>query len=178
MKRRKRSRIWLEHSDEEFRQIVKNSTCFSDVLKIYGLENKGRNYYTVKDRIIELGLDNSHFTYNKKPNTWSKIPIEDIIIKGLHPKYKTNSLKHRLYKEGIKEHICEECGLENKWNDKELVMHLDHVDGNSNNHKLDNLKILCPNCHSQTDTYAGKNVAHSSSGRTLGLDPRNQGSNP
>ena len=80
------------------------------------------------------------------------------ILNGQHPHYNTNSLKKRLIKEGIKQNKCENenCSIVDVWNGKPLVLHLDHIDGDSTNHKLENLRMLCPNCHSQTETYAGK----------------------
>ncbi len=51
---------------------------------------------------------------------------------------------------------CSECGTGNVWNDKPLSLHLDHIDGNSDNNSIDNLRLLCPNCHTQTDTYGSK----------------------
>lgn len=61
-----------------------------------------------------------------------------------------------VYKVGLKENVCEWCGV-TEWYNKPLVNQLDHIDGCSTNHLYDNLRILCPNCHSQTDTYCGRN---------------------
>jgi hypothetical protein len=80
----------------------------------------------------------------------------DDILNGKHPKYKTNWLKHRLFDAKLKENKCEECGI-NEWNGKPIVCELDHVNGNPEDHRLENLRVLCPNCHSQTPTYCGKN---------------------
>ena len=98
---------------------------------------------------------------NKKHNG-SKIELTSI-LEGNHPSYQTNKLRIRLIKEGIKSHECECCGV-TKWLDNPISLELDHIDGNRNNHKLSNLRILCPNCHSQTSTYRGKNVGWCSSG--------------
>ena len=94
-----------------------------------------------------------------------KKPIEDDrkiklneILEGLHPSYQTFKLKKRLISEGIKNNECEVCGIKSMWNNKPLKMELDHVDGNRTNHKLENLRMICPNCHSQTDTYRSKNI--------------------
>lgn len=66
-------------------------------------------------------------------------------------------LKKRLIREGYKNNKCEECGI-SEWNGKSITMELDHVDGNNGNNTLNNLKILCPNCHSQTPTFRGRNI--------------------
>lgn len=83
------------------------------------------------------------------------------ILDGLHPTYQTAKLKERLIRAGLKINACEECGIQDVYNGKPIVMHLDHVDGNSCNHRLLNLRMLCPNCHSQTATYSGRNRKNS-----------------
>ena len=70
--------------------------------------------------------------------------------------FQTYKLKQRLLKERIIENKCIECGI-TEWNGKIINMHLDHINGINNDHRLENLRMLCPNCHSQTDTYCGKN---------------------
>lgn len=65
----------------------------------------------------------------------------------------SSSLKRRLYESHLKKNECEECRQTSLWNNKALIMHLDHIDGNKFNNKIENLKILCPNCHTQTSTY-------------------------
>ena len=81
------------------------------------------------------------------------------ILNGKHPEYQSFKLKNRLIKEGIKENKCECCGI-SEWNGKPLNLELHHIDGNSCNHLLDNLQLLCPNCHSQTDNFRSKNIKH------------------
>lgn len=90
-----------------------------------------------------------------KPRSFGKYDLNDI-LKGKHPQYPTNKLKKRLIFEGIKQNQCEICGV-NEWMGKELVCQLDHINGNARDHVLENLRILCPNCHTQTDTFCGKN---------------------
>jgi hypothetical protein len=68
-----------------------------------------------------------------------------------------SKLRYRI-KEGIKENRCELCGLTNTWNGKPIMLQMDHINGISDDHRLENLQILCPNCHSQTDTYCGRNI--------------------
>ena len=91
-----------------------------------------------------------------KKHNGNKIELNEI-LKGLHPHYQTNKLRIRLINGGLKKEECEVCGL-TEWNGKTLSFELDHIDGDRTNHKLNNLRIICPNCHSQTQTYRGKNI--------------------
>lgn len=84
-----------------------------------------------------------------------KISLEEI-LSGLHPQYQTFKLKLRLFECGLKNNKCDECKLDH-WNGKTIQCELDHIDGDRTNHRLENLRILCPNCHSQTDTFRAKN---------------------
>lgn len=122
--------------------------------KITPVLSKLSSYFNVPDitvwrRAKKLGLN---FAGSGKG---VMIPTSDI-LEGKHPHYQTNKLRKRLLKEGIKENKCEECGI-TCYNNKPIIMHLDHIDGNNRNHNLKNLRLLCPNCHSQTDTWCGKN---------------------
>ena len=90
----------------------------------------------------------------RKRGNGSKIPLQEI-LDGNHPQYQTYKLKIRLFDEGYKTNKCEECGVD-EWNSMKISCELDHVDGDSNNHNLDNLRVLCPNCHSQTPTFRSK----------------------
>ena len=78
------------------------------------------------------------------------------ILNGKYPRFQTYKLKQKLIKEGIKENKCEICGCAD-WQGKELNMQLHHIDGNPHNHCLNNLQMLCPNCHSQTENFTAKN---------------------
>lgn len=116
----------------------------------------GLHFNTFKKYALKFGCYNPNQSgkgINKKHT--SKIKLKDI-LEGKHPSYQTYKLKNRLIKSGIKKNECEECGIKD-WNGKPLMIELDHIDGDSNNHKLENLKMLCPNCHSQTDTFRSKN---------------------
>jgi hypothetical protein len=103
---------------------------------------------TIWRRAKKLGLEFKIGGANKK------FELKDI-LDGKHPQYPTLKLKNRLVKEKILEYKCTHCGIF-EWNKKDISLQLDHIDGNNHNHKLENLRLLCPNCHSQTDTWCGK----------------------
>lgn len=84
-----------------------------------------------------------------------KISLSDI-LKGLHPQYQSNKLRIRLLQEKVFEHRCSNCNL-SEWLNKPIPLELEHINGKSSDHRLENLTLLCPNCHSFTSTYRGKN---------------------
>jgi len=85
----------------------------------------------------------------------TKIPLEDI-LEGKHPQYQSNKLRKRLLDEGYFEYKCYSCNL-TEWLGNPIPLELEHIDGNSSNNKIDNLTLLCPNCHSLTPTFRGRN---------------------
>jgi HNH endonuclease len=82
------------------------------------------------------------------------MPIEDLLVVGR--KTSRHHLKVRLIKEGLKENRCEICGID-EWLGKSLNTQLHHRNGDGTDNRIENLQLLCPNCHSQTDTYGGRN---------------------
>ena len=146
---------------EELEKIVKESKTFSEILSHFGLKNKGRNNYTLKKRLNEDGIDYSNIIEWLNNNRSYFIPknkvihLSDILVVG--SSYNRTSLKKRLIKNGMLKEQCSECGLKNVWRNKKLSLVLDHINGVSNDNRIENLRLLCPNCHSQTDTFAGRN---------------------
>lgn len=105
-------------------------------------------------RCKKLDLEFKNGGHNKGKNI-ERFETQDILA-GKHPQYSTLKLKNRLIKENILKEECSECGIKD-WNRKKIVFQLDHINGESKDHRLQNLRLLCPNCHSQTDTWCGKN---------------------
>lgn len=114
------------------------------------------SFSSFKRRAKKLGVysPNQGGKGTNKPSN-RKIPTKDI-LDGLHPQYQTFKLKSRLLNEGMMKNECFVCGI-TEWNGKSLPLELDHIDGNPTNHNIDNLRMLCPNCHSQTETFRAKN---------------------
>lgn len=148
--------------DATFSAAVKSSASVRQVLLTLNLNETGSAYRVFKKRIKILGLDTSHFVgqghLKGKTHNWAnRIPLKKILIKNSSYN-NTHSLKTRLIKEGLLRHECYECGAPPLWNGKPLVLQLDHINGQYNDNRIINLRILCPNCHSQTETFAGKNT--------------------
>ena len=131
-------------SDEEIKDAYNIHRTLGKIAASLGIP-----HVSVWRRCQRLGL-----TF-KNGGRMDKYPLIDI-LDGKHPQYQSNKLKIRLLKENIFENICSIC-LINTWHGNVLILQLDHINGVSSDHSLDNLRLLCPNCHSQTTTYCGKN---------------------
>ncbi|AWM34531.1 HNH endonuclease [Hymenobacter nivis] len=152
-------------TDDEFRQAVAESLSIRQVLGRIGLVPAGGNYKTVHARIKLLALDTSHFTgagWNQGPRyhmlgksfSWEGILVENSTYTS------TFRLRNRLIQHGLKEVKCEDCGLV-EWCNQAIPLELHHANGVNNDHRLANLRLLCPNCHALTDNYRGKNQQRS-----------------
>lgn len=146
------------------KKLIKESTTFSEVCRGFGIKETGSNIKTIKRRINENNIDIAHFNgkgWNKGKrhiNNGIKIPLNEILVEN-STYNSTHKLKLRLVKEGLLEYKChnEKCNIVDSWNGEKISLQLDHINGVRNDNRLKNLRLLCPNCHSQTNTYAGKN---------------------
>lgn len=132
-------------------EASKNSKSASDAAAILDIKYDTYKKYAVK---YECFITNQSGKGTTK-SSGSKIPLEDI-LNGEHPQYQSNKLRHRLLEESYFQYKCYSCNL-TEWLNKPIPLELEHIDGNSSNHKLENLTLLCPNCHAFTTTYRGKN---------------------
>lgn len=151
-------RTW---TDAELATAVAASISVREVLQRLGLVPKGGSYKLVKGHIARLQLDTAHF--ETKTDLLGRMRV---LAK------ETNSYANRpelVFRRGaaismVKRHLpnfkdasrCAECGHEARWNQKPLKLQVDHINGDSDDHRLENLRYLCPNCHSQTDTFSGR----------------------
>lgn len=157
---KKRSPVWLNFTDEEFSEIIRTSKTQKEAVERCGLVCKGRNYTTMNKRIEHLKLDKSHFEKNyakmARLNRMSKKSIEEICVEN--SSFNRGHLKRRLLKEGLIENKCQICGQLPEWKGKPLVLILDHINGVWNDHRRENIRMVCPNCNSQLETNCGKNI--------------------
>jgi hypothetical protein len=146
------------YDEQTVRNAVQTSMSIAQVLEKLGIVAAGGNYKTIQKFFAHFSIDTSHFIGSKwnagKTFPNRHVPIERYLSNELPiGSYK---LKMKLFEAGLKQPHCESCKLA-IWLDEPIPLELDHIDGNSNNNALNNLRILCPNCHAKTSTYRGKN---------------------
>jgi len=147
-----------DYSYENLSKICAESFSYRECLLKLGCDAAaGGHYQSIKNKIAEHNIDISHFTHkawSKGKTVGNKRPLSDYLAnkKNILP----FKLKQRLLKDEIFEYQCMKCqGTE--WMGKPIPLELHHIDGNNQNNSLNNLQLLCPNCHALTDNYRGKN---------------------
>jgi 5-methylcytosine-specific restriction endonuclease McrA len=144
-------KLW---KDEKLILAVKQAFSFEGVCYVLGLAPSNDS---IRKRITELGLSTEHWYRKQSIPKAHKIPLEEILIKDSSYTY-TSALKQKLVISGLMENKCVICGT-TEWMGKPISLQLDHINGDRRDNRIGNLRILCPNCHSQTDTYSGKNTS-------------------
>jgi hypothetical protein len=152
-----RKRKWTV---EKLIDAARKSTSIRQVLSKIGLVEAGGNYSQIKKYLAEHKIDTSHFTgkiWNKGLHGIGKplLSLEKVLI--INSSYQSFSLKKRLFKSGLKKKLCEECGWCRISEDGRIPLELDHINGDRHDNRLENLRILCPNCHSLKLTHRGLN---------------------
>ena len=150
-------RTW---TDADLAEIVRTSVSIAQVLRRLGYNPSGGMHRFVSAHIRRLELNTEHFT----GQAWARgrrgfptrpaRPLEAILV--ANSIYSSATLRQRLIREGLKEPRCEICGL-TTWRGEPLPLALDHINGDPCDNRLENLRILCPNCHALTDTWCGRN---------------------
>ena len=149
-----------KYTKEQFIEAVKSNCSIRSVLLSLGLYGTGSNYTTFHRNIKILNLDTSHFTGQShlkgKTHSWNKkLSLDEILVENSTYTSRDN-IKKRLLEKNLLKYECAHCSISD-WNEKPLSLHLEHINGVNNDHRIENLCLLCPNCHSQTSTYAGRN---------------------
>lgn len=148
-----------KYTKELLEEAVKNSTSIAGVLRFFGLKMAGGNYTHISRKIISFGLDTSHFTgraHNKGKEALNKsVPKDYLRAWSKDKSVNTDKIKKRLFRDGLKKRACERCG-KIKWEGEDIPLAVHHKDGNRWNNLLNNLEVLCYNCHGLTRNYSGK----------------------
>lgn len=148
-------------TDEQFQKIVESSNSISEIASSLGYKSKGGGVVQmIKDRIEKLSLDTSHFNpYSVGAIKGKRYTSDDEIFVENSTYVNNTSLKKKLLKMNVMEYKCAICGI-SEWLGNPLSLQLDHINGDNRDNRLENLRLLCPNCHSQTSTFSGRNASH------------------
>ena len=136
---------------EILQKLVPQCYSFNEVLTKLHKNVSSKTYKLLKDKLDEFEINYSHFNESEN-KVHKKYELEEILVEN--SSYPSNKLKERLINAGILNNVCTECGISNIWNNKPLILQLDHINGNHYDNRIDNLRLLCPNCHSQTSTFS------------------------
>jgi predicted restriction endonuclease len=139
---------WKDH---QLIDAIPKCNSFTEVANYLNMSKSTNSL--LKKRSNELGLDYSHF----KTSGINPKSLEEILVYSDGKISSTHRLKLRLINENYFEHKCYVCGI-TEWNGKPVPIELEHINGNRYDNRLQNLTIVCPNCHAQTETYRGKNI--------------------
>lgn len=154
---RPRRRSWTE---AQLRQAIASSRSVRQAIGKLGLREAGGNYEQIKKYIAEYNIDTSHLkaqAWNRGMRGIGKPRIELDAILRRDTRFPSHKLKLRLFAAGLKRPCCEACGWARRSADGRIPVELDHINGDRYDNRLENLRILCPNCHSLKPTHRGRN---------------------
>lgn len=151
--------VRYKYSKENLEPIVKKAKNIREVLENMKLRAAGGNYKVINDYIKKYNINTSHFETAAQRmlnigNQNISIPLEKVLVEN--SSYSRTNLKRRLYEVGLKKRECEECGQGEIWKGRKMSLILDHINGVYNDNRLENLRIVCPNCNATLETHCGK----------------------
>jgi hypothetical protein len=147
------------YSEEEARAAVAAASCYSAALQKLGLRPAGGNHALFRKYVDEIWqIPTDHFDpqrgRSKGLNQTRPIALDEVLVEG--SAYKRGMLKRRLYDSGLKARRCELCGQDEHWRGMTMSLILDHINGIPDDNRLENLRIVCPNCAATLDTHCGR----------------------
>jgi 5-methylcytosine-specific restriction endonuclease McrA len=151
----------LKYTREILQEAVQNSASVAGVMRYLDLAVTGGSHAHLSRRIRKFGIDTSHFTrcahLKGKPAPNRLTPADILIVRPPgSARAKPHQLRRALVEAGVR-YLCASCGIPPTWNGEPLTLHVDHINGDYLDSRLENLRFLCPNCHTQTASWAGRN---------------------
>ena len=153
------TRHWLRRgrvtaSESQLREAVANSTTMSETITALGWPLTSGSRGRLNQMLALYQVDTGHFRRGSKGSGLNRVPIQDVLGRAT---VQSNWLKRRLIDEGLLFPLCEFCGCD-EWMGNPIPLELDHINGDRSDNRLENLRVLCPNCHALTPTYRGRNI--------------------
>lgn len=148
-------------SKEKLEELINTSQSISQMIEKLGLRKTATQISKIKKRLLQEGFEIGsieelfYFKRNQPQAKKKSIILDDILVKNSN--YNIRGRKKELFEKGILKEECYSCGIGPKWNGKIIALQFDHINGDHKDNRVENLRILCPNCHSQTETYSGRN---------------------
>jgi hypothetical protein len=142
-------------TDSDFVKVIQEAKTPTEALRLLGV-HRSQSWKDLYFELSRLQIGTTHWvnTSSKRGAPGVAKPLNDVLVE--HSDYCRKTLKKRLVKEGLLPYVCSGCNRDS-WLGKPLALQIDHINGVSDDNRLGNLRFLCPNCHSQTDTFSGRN---------------------
>lgn len=147
------------YSERQLREAIAESLCWSDVLRRLGRRTAGGNHRTVQRYAALWKIRTDHFDKDigrKRAGHFRTVPLEEVLVE--RSSFSRGRLKKRLYAEGLKQPRCELCGQDEHWHGRRMSLILDHINGVHDDHRLENLQVVCPDCAATLDTHCNRNA--------------------
>lgn len=143
------------YDKEALARVIAESYSYNQALRRLGIRPAGGNHRTIKKYTALWGISTAHFKPSQSNGLRrQKLPLRSILVEG--STYHRGHLKRRLLAEGLKLPRCELCGQGEMWRGRAMALVLDHINGVPDDHRLENLRIVCPNCAATLDTHCGR----------------------